>query len=202
MTDLWRHGILDQSQWSYNFDILCGDQPEDNPIEIDSIKNLRRDIARFQMECPHTCDSLTGDQHNDHHLHVPEHYNNSYCSIVLETHFDADGSNGAFLTEKTFKCLKHGHPFIIVGPPGSLNTLRKLGYRTFDHAIDSSYDWEQDNTKRWNQVRDTVKEVAQQDPHMWFQSVLKDCQYNQQLFLSSKHDRVNNLLLNLFHNYD
>lgn len=202
MTDLWRHGILDSSQWSYNFDIVCGDRPEDNPIEIDSIKNLRRDMARFQIECPHTCDDLTSDQHNDHHLHVPEHYNNSYCSIILETHFDADGSNGAFLTEKIFKCLKHGHPFIIAGPPGTLNTLRKLGYRTFDHAIDSSYDWEQDNTQRWNLVREAVKEVQQQDPHSWFQSVIKDCRYNQQLFLSSKHDRVNNLLLNLFHNYD
>ena len=161
MTDLWRHGILGRSQWSYNFDIDCGDQPEDNPIEIDSIKHLRRDLDLFKQECPHTCDDLTSDQHNDHHLHVPEHYTNSYCSIILETHFDADGSGGAFLTEKTFKCLKHGHPFVIVGAPGSLNTLRQLGYRVFDHAIDNSYDWETDNTQRWNMARDAIKQIAQ-----------------------------------------
>lgn len=202
MADLWRHGILESAQWSYNFDIDCGDRPEDNPIEIDSIKNLRRDMARFQLECPHTCDDLNSDQHNDHHLHVPAHYNNSYCSIVFETHFDADGSGGAFLTEKIFKCLKHGHPFVIVGPPGSLNTLRRLGYRTFDHAIDSSYDWIQDNTQRWNAVRETIKEIQRQNLHSWFQSVIKDCQHNQQLFLSSKQDRVNSLLQNLFNNYD
>ena len=197
MADLWRHGILTNSQWSYNQQIDCGDLPEDNPIEIDSIKNLRRDIAEFFQECPHTCDSLTSDQHNDHHLHVPEHYNNSYCSIILETHFDADGSGGAFLTEKTFKCLKHGHPFVIIGAPRSLDTLRKLGYRTFDHAIDNSYDWESNNTQRWNLARDAIKQIQRYDIHDWFQSVYKDVQYNQQLFLASKQDRVNNLLSKL-----
>jgi hypothetical protein len=197
MADLWRHSILEQAQWSYNPSIDCGDQPEDNPIEIDSIKNLRRDIDHFFLECPHTCDSLNSTEHNDHHLHVPELYNNSYCSIVLETHFDADGSGGAFLTEKTFKCLKHGHPFVIVGAPGSLNTLRKLGYRVFDHAIDNRYDWEQDNTQRWNLARAAIKQIAQYDVHDWFQSVYKDVVHNQQLFLESKQDRVNNLLFKL-----
>jgi len=197
MTDLWRHGILANSQWSYNQHIECGDNPNDNPIEIDSIKHLRRDLDRFLAECPHTCDSLTSDEHNDHHRHVVEHYRDSYCSIVLETHFDADGSGGAFLTEKTFKCLKHGHPFVIVGPMGSLNTLRKLGYRTFDHAIDTSYDWEANNTQRWNMTRDAIKQIAQHDMHSWFQSVYQDVVHNQQLFLASKQDRVNNLLSTL-----
>jgi hypothetical protein len=194
MADLWRHGILNTSQWSYNQTIGCNDRPEDNPIEIDSIKNLRRDLDKFLLECPHSCDALTSDQHNDHHLHIPEHYTDSYCSIVLETHFDADGSGGTFLTEKTFKCLKHGHPFVIIGPQGSLNALRQLGYRTFDHAIDNSYDWEPNNTQRWNMVRTAIKQLVQYNMHDWFQSVYKDVQHNQQLFLSSKQDRVNNLL--------
>jgi hypothetical protein len=197
MTDLWRHGILTNSQWSYNQLIDCGDRAIDNPIEIDSIKNLRRDINEFFQECPHVCDELNSDQHNDHHLHVPEHYNNSYCSIILETHFDADGSGGAFLTEKTFKCLKHGHPFVIIGPPGSLNTLRKLGYKTFDHAIDNSYDWEPDNTRRWNSARAAIKQIQRYNMHDWFQSVYKDVVHNQQLFLALKQDRVNNLLFKL-----
>jgi hypothetical protein len=197
MADLWRHGILEHSQWSYNQHIDCGDQEQDNPIEIDLIKNLRRDQDRFFLDCPHSCDALTSDQHNDHHLHVDKHYTNSYCSIVLETHFDADGSGGAFLTEKTFKCLKHGHPFVIVGAQGSLNALRKLGYRTFDHAIDSSYDWEPNNTRRWNMARDAIKQITQYNMHSWFQSVYRDVQHNQQLFLHSKQNRVNNLLSNL-----
>ena len=83
------------------------------------------------------------------------------------------------LTEKTFKCLKHGHPFVIVGAPGSLNTLRQLGYRVFDHAIDNSYDWEPDNTQRWNMARDAIKQIQRYDVHDWFQSVYKDVVHNQ-----------------------
>lgn len=197
MADLWRNGLLNKSMYSYRTDVDCGDRPEDNPIEIDSISGLRRDVSDFLAGAPYTCDHLTVDEQNDHHLHVPEHYTNSYCSIIFETHFDADGSGGAFLTEKTFKCIKHGHPFIIVGAPGSLNALRKLGYRTFDHALDSSYDWINNNTQRWNAIRDIVTDLSQQNMHDWFQSVIKDVKHNQQLFLKGKQDRVNNLLSKL-----
>lgn len=197
MADLWRNDFLTNSQWSYNQHIDCGDQPEDNPIEIDSIENLRKDMNEFFLECPHVCDTMSSDQHNDHHLHVPEHYADSYCSIVLETHFDADASGGTFLTEKTFKCLKHGHPFVIVGPQGSLEALRKLGYRVFDHAIDNSYDQEPNNTQRWTMARHAIKQIQQHNMHDWFQSVYEDVQYNQQLFQASKQDRVNNLLFKL-----
>jgi hypothetical protein len=197
MADLWRNGLLMHSMYSYRTDVECGDRKEDNPIEIDSIPGLRADVDKFIVGAPYACDQLTTAQQNDHHLHVDQHYTNSYCSIVFETHFDADGSMGAFLTEKTFKCLKHGHPFIIVGAPRTLSALKKLGYRTFDHAIDNSYDDIINNTQRWNAVRNTISNLSQQNMHEWFESITDDVIYNQQLFLSSKKDRVNNLLFKL-----
>lgn len=201
MTDLQRNGLLDRSQWSYNFDIECGDRPEDNPIEIDMLGNLRLQIENFKKICPHTCDDLDSNQHNDHHLHVPGHFRDSYCSIILETHFDADGSQGSFLTEKTFKCLKHGHPFILVGPPGSLETLRDLGYKTFDDHIDQSYDKIKNNTNRWRQIMRSIKELDRQDLHQWFNKVADDCLHNQKTFLSSKDMRINQLLDSLNTNF-
>jgi hypothetical protein len=111
----------------------------------------------------------------------------------METHFDADQSGGAFLTEKTFKPIKHGQPFVIVGAPGSLQALRDLGYRTFDHAVDNRYDLETDNTQRWNLILHAVKQIQQQDPDKWFASCLDDLCHNQQLFLSSKQPRLNML---------
>jgi hypothetical protein len=44
-------------------------------------------------------------------------------TLCLETHFDADQSGGAFLTEKTFKPIKHGQMFFVAGPAGSLQTV-------------------------------------------------------------------------------
>ena len=119
--------------------------------------------------------------------------------MILETHFDADQSGGAFLTEKTFKPIKHGQPFVIVGTPGSLQALRDLGYRTFDHAIDNSYDLETDNTVRWQKILNSIQQIYAQDPDSWFKSCLDDIQHNQQHFLSSKKDRLNILYDKLLH---
>jgi len=198
MADLQRAGILDISQWSYNTAISVDDDFSLNPIEIDVLE-LRNSVEEFINQGPYACDSLTADQHNDHHLHVTEHYTQSYCNIVIETHFDADQSGGAFLTEKTFKPIKHGQPFVIVGAPGSLQALRDLGYRTFDHAIDNSYDNETDNTCRWRKILNSIQQIRAQDPDKWFNSCLEDVLHNQQHFLSSKKHRLNTLYDKLLH---
>ena len=198
MADLERHGVLAVSQWSYNTDITVGDDPADNPIEIDTL-GLRDDVARFVSQGPYRCDELTADEHNNHHLHVPEHYTYSYCHIVIETHFDADQSGGAFLTEKTFKPIKHGQPFVIVGAAGTLQALRDLGYRTFDQAIDNSYDLETNNTRRWQLARNAIIDIQRQDPVSWLQMCREDMIHNQAHFLASKHHRLNNLYDKLLH---
>ena len=167
IADLHRNNLLTNSYWSYNTEVTINDRIEDNPIEIDTLE-IRLYLADFLSRGPYRADALNSAQHNDHSLIETEHYQNSYCNIVLETHFDADQSGGTFLTEKTFKPIKHGQPFIIVGPAGSLATLRNLGYRTFDHAIDNSYDLETNNTQRWLRVLDAIQQIKQQDMHRWF----------------------------------
>jgi hypothetical protein len=193
MTDLHRDGLLENSYWSYGTDITAGEAETDNPIEVDTL-DIRADITVFLSQGPYTCDAKTTSQHNDHHVIETDHHTDSYCNIVLETHLDADGSGGAFLTEKTFKAIKHGQPFVIVGCAGSLAALRKLGYRTFDHAIDNSYDDVQNNTERWIAVRSAIAQLKSQDLHVWFESCRDDVEHNQQLFCSSKADRLNTLL--------
>jgi hypothetical protein len=193
MADLHRAGLLENSYWSYRTDITAGESETDNPIEVDTLE-IRNDIAQFLINGPYTCDTLTHEQHNDHHLIETNHFTDSYCNIVLETHFDADGSGGAFLTEKTFKAIKHGQPFVVIGCPGSLTALRELGYRTFDHAIDNSYDSINDNTQRWIAVRNAIGQLKSQDLHAWFESCRDDVEHNQQLFCSSKASRLNTLL--------
>jgi hypothetical protein len=193
MADLERSRLLNHSQWSYGT-VDVGDRFEDNPIEIDYDSGLREYVADFLNHAPYACDSMTTDQQNDHHLTDYTHYTQSYCNIVLETHFDADQSGGAFLTEKTFKPIKHGQPFVIVGAPGSLAALRSLGYRTFDHAIDNSYDDETDNTQRWIKIKSAIAKIKSQNMQAWFNSCKNDVEHNQRLFCSSKQSRLNTLL--------
>lgn len=51
------------------------------------------------------------------------------------------------LTEKTFKPIAMGMPFIIVGTRGSLEYLRSYGFRTFEGIWDESYDLADDEDR-------------------------------------------------------
>ena len=193
LADLYRRSLLDNSYWSYNPNTTVGNRIEDCAIEIDTL-NIRDDLTEFMRDGPYRADDLSSAAHNNHSLTVEEHYRNSYCNIVFETLFDADGSGGAFLTEKTFKPIKHGQPFVIVGCHGSLQLLRDLGYRTFDSVIDTSYDTIQDNTARWIAVRNTIEQIKNSNLEEFRLLCQSDVEHNQQVFLSSKRDRLNRLL--------
>ena len=111
----------------------------------------------------------------------------------METHFDADQSSGAFLTEKTFKPIKHGQMFFVAGPAGSLQVLRDLGYRVFDSVLDNSYDMETDHTQRWMALSRSIY-FAQQELPQLFEQARADIEHNQQLFQATKTDRLNTLI--------
>ena len=51
------------------------------------------------------------------------------------------------LTEKTFKPIALGMPFVIVGTRGSLEYLRSYGFRTFGDIWDESYDSADDSVR-------------------------------------------------------
>jgi hypothetical protein len=193
MADMHQRGILKYSMWSYNTKLILGDSPEDNPIE----RLPGVDIPAFMRNGPYTCDVLSAADHNNHAMIESRHFTDAYFNIVLETHFDADGSGGAFLTEKTFKAIKHAQPFVIIGCAGSLATLRSLGYRTFDHAIDNSYDLETNNTQRWLKVRSAIQQIQHDNPHELYKDCWADIFHNQQLFLANKAQRLNTLFTKL-----
>jgi hypothetical protein len=193
MADLQRHGVLDNSYWSY---CETGSIGTDNPIEIDSITGLSAAAADFLASAPYVSDELDQQQRNNHSITESKYHVNSYCNIVMETHFDADQSGGVFLTEKTFKPIKHGQLFFIAGPAGSLQALQDLGYKTFDSVLDTAYDRIADNTQRWQRLCEAI----QQSQHRLadrFEAVKADIEHNQQLFLANKADRLNTLITQL-----
>jgi hypothetical protein len=193
MADLQRHGVLDNSYWSY---CETGSVGLDNPIEIDSVEGLRAATANFLAGAPYVSDELDQHQRNDHSVTDSKYHVNSYCNIVMETHFDADQSGGVFLTEKTFKPIKHGQLFFIAGPAGSLQALRNLGYRTFDSVLDNTYDRIEDNTQRWQRLCGAIQQ-AQHRLADRFEAARADIEHNQQLFLANKACRLNTLITQL-----
>jgi hypothetical protein len=65
------------------------------------------------------------------------HYRQTFASIVLETHCNA---TTLFFSEKIWKAISVGHPFLLIAGMGYLAQLKKLGYQTFDRWFDESYD--------------------------------------------------------------
>jgi hypothetical protein len=193
---LHKEHLLDNSYWSYGNQFM-GDLYTDNPIQIHAFPGLEEYMNSFLDNGPYTCDTLTPEEHNSHWTLVREHFEDSYCHLVLETFFDADGSGGAFLTEKTFKPIRHAQPFVIFGTPHSLATLRRLGYRTYDNYIDNSYDNTVDNTERFVKLISTVNKLSRQDLHTWYQQLAEDAKYNQELFIANKYCRLEKLATDL-----
>ena len=191
MTDLKNLDLLDNSYWSYCESGEFADS--ECPIEIDAIAGLRVATEEFLRRAPYISDELDHDQRNDHSTLVSKYHVNSYCNIVMETHFDADQSGGAFLTEKTFKPIKHGQMFFVVGPAGSLQVLRDLGYRVFDSVLNNSYDLETDHTQRWMALTRSIYFAQSELPDL-FEQCRSDIEHNQQLFVSSKTERLNTLI--------
>lgn len=191
MADLRRQGILDNSYWSYCETGSIVDA--DNPIQIDQFSQLRYDTQKFLDSAPYFSDELSQTERNNHSIQEPKYFKNAYCNIVMETHFDADGCHGTFLTEKTFKPIKHGQLFFVAGPAGSLQLLRDMGYRVFDNVLDNSYDDHVSSTLRWELLS---KSIAQAKPHLprLFEQARADIEHNQQLFCELKTQRLNNLV--------
>jgi hypothetical protein len=63
------------------------------------------------------------------------------------------------LTEKTFKPICLGMPFVLVSTVGSLEYLRSYGFKTFGSLWDESYDLETDDNKRLIKIADLLKHL-------------------------------------------
>lgn len=187
--DLFRNHALENSIWSYHSDCDIGDDIVDNPIDLSRIELPINDLQWFVGEGPYRYD-LDSSRYNNHRFVDLNTINQSYLNLVIETHFDADQSSGTFLTEKTFKPIKFGQPFIIIGPAHSLKLLRSLGYKTFDNVIDNSYDSVEDNTERWVKVRDTILKIKKENLKTLFDKCYEDIIYNQYHFTSRIKDNL------------
>lgn len=106
-----------------------------------------------------------------------EPYIDTYFSVVTETVFDYPHS---FRTEKIAKPLTQGHPWIAVANPGFYRDLRNLGFKTFGHVIDESFDTIDNPQDRIARIAAVVQDLCGQDLLQLLESCESVCKYNQQ----------------------
>jgi len=104
-------------------------------------------------------------------------YSDTYFSLVTETVFDYPYS---FRTEKIWKPIAIGHPWIAVANYGYYRDMHNLGFQTFRHVIDESFDLIENNQDRLERVSQLVKDLCQQDLASFLKECYNVCKYNQQ----------------------
>lgn len=107
----------------------------------------------------------------------PQPYLDTYFSLVTETVFDYPHS---FRTEKIWKPIAIGHPFIAVANYGYYRDLHQLGFKTFGHVIDESFDLIENNQDRLERIAQVVEDLCQQDLAVFVKECYNVCKYNQQ----------------------
>jgi hypothetical protein len=104
-------------------------------------------------------------------------YIDTYFSVVTETVFDYPYS---FRTEKIWKSVAMAHPWIAVSNCGYYRDMHRLGFRTFGHLIDESFDQIEHSQDRIERIAQVVEDLCQQDLSQFLAAAEDVCKYNQQ----------------------
>lgn len=164
-------GLINSALWT-NLDTNAGDlQFLPEKYEVDRYqKNLNVSAQGFVKT------QLFGNEWGDIYIN-PDAYIDTYFSLVTETVVDYPHS---FRTEKLWKPMFMAHPWIVISSRGYYRDLRNLGFRTYDHLIDESFDLIDSNQDRLDRVRDIVEDLARQNLESFLSAAETVSKYNQQ----------------------
>jgi hypothetical protein len=178
-------GLLDQSLWS-NLDSNPGPgkvlkHPAMNTLTVTKSLPPEYEVSKYRNSTILTNDhykkyTLFNNEWGEIYLE-PNAYIDTYFSLVTETVFEYPYS---FRTEKIWKPIAIGHPFIVVANQGYYKDLHNLGFQTFGHIIDESFDCIEDNQQRIEHIVKIVEELCRQDLDSFQKECYTVCKYNQQ----------------------
>ena len=112
-----------------------------------------------------------------------EMWMDTYFSVVSETSAD---DRWCFITEKTVRPMIYFHPFIVWGNPGTLKTLKDLGFETFPEFFDERYDNIKNSEIRMKMILNDVKRLCEmpiEEIHNLYQSVIPKLIHNRNLLI-------------------
>lgn len=106
---------------------------------------------------------LPGDKEkfNDRHLN-PQWYHHTWYSLVVESWQHGP----TFVTEKTFKAMQYGHPFLLLAQQGALKLLKQYEFNTFPALFDESYDDEPNQLVRMKKIIEQVDQFDKSKLHL------------------------------------
>lgn len=198
MSELWKNCLHERGYFSYT-QYLLGSEDDyyGCALQNNYLKNKQSQVDEFIAAGPFFVDQLDTNTHNNYAANMTDLYQDSYFNIVLETMIDIDGSDGQFVTEKTFKPIFNNQFFIAVSSTGHLAHLHELGYKTFGRAIDEHYDTITNNQERFECVLELTKTLCSKsldELHVLYQTLQTEIQHNHRVFCSGMSQRLQSVV--------
>lgn len=153
--------------------------------------NVARYRKKLSKNCPLHADGNWIQKNpdlSDQHIFNHDLYKHSLLSVVTETAFFEDG---LFITEKTFKPIVAGHPFMILGQPFILQELREMGYCTDFHGINQSYDTIINTKDRFTAFHNSLKNWIDMPRHEKIENLNKSLtmiDHNRKIFIQNDYE--------------
>lgn len=129
-----------------------------NHSAVNEIINRNSDICNIPDLYLDTKDLVTNRA--EHQSSINDYYEQTYFSVITETTYHEDVP---FLSEKVFKAIAMGHPFILVSAPNTLQYLKELGYKTYHPMIDEKYDTITNHGDRMLYIVKEIKRLCSMD---------------------------------------
>lgn len=148
--NLYKRNILNKGLLSLTFPNNMRLSSEYNSKVVDE-----KEYERFRLGGNHTIDIST--EHNLATNFTLSNYEDTFISVVSETIMD---TGCIFFSEKIWKPIAIGHPFILMSSPNSLEKLKDMGYMTFSELWDESYDKVISEHKRVEAIAELVNKFT------------------------------------------
>jgi hypothetical protein len=165
--------------------------PDVCPYEGQSLKLL---CIKYDLDCPNvrlplTIDNGSGYAAQSHRIDLWEQANNSLIHIVTETVYRGRKNH---LTEKTFKPIVMQQPFIIQSCKGSLEYLRRYGFKTFGEFWDESYDEADDSVRTYEigKLLESINTMSQKEKATLQTAVNSTVEHNYNWFYSKEFEKL------------
>ena len=97
------------------------------------------------------------------------------------------------LTEKTFKPIALGMPFVLSAPAGSLSYLKQYGFKTFDTVWGEDYDTIQDDlrrTKILSLLLQSIDQKTEQEKNTMFEKCIPIIEHNWNHFYGGGFEKI------------
>jgi hypothetical protein len=168
--------------------------PAENITVQDAVKSLTKKYPDIESVFAAQTLPINFAGETDHPMHSCwlSLFNESAESLLyLVTETVATGCRH-HLTEKTFKPIALGMPFVIVGTRGSLEYLRSYGFRTFDGIWDESYDLAEDDVRieRIASLLRSLDELSVEDKQELFEAAHEVIEHNWNHFYNGGFEAV------------